>query len=414
MATKISALDSATNIATNDLIQVVDVSDTSMAPTGTNKKATAQVVANELGNLINVVKKLTGSLIYYVRTDGSDSNTGLSDTAGGAFLTIQKALNSAAAFDLNGQAVTINVANGTYTAGASVNSTWINPSSSGVIIQGNASTPANVLLNLTSQNAFQVTNGAILTVKGFKISITTLGSGFYVNQGGVIYWSDIDFGSVPGFHMDVFQNGFARSIGNYSISGGAVGHMHAMQGGKIINNSNIVTITGAPFFSSFFIGIAGPGTAQCIGQTYIGSATGQRYLVHNNALLDLGNIGGPTSYFPGDAAGVTQAYGVYDYKTYGSLALGGSFACSQAPLISPFQYLVDTDVGMRSLAVSGSLSIDATNAAQNAYAPMTLGASLLKLNVSLGNYANDSLAAAAGVAVNQIYRNGSALMIRVV
>ena len=48
MATKISALASATNIATNDLIQVVDVGDTTMAPTGTNKKATAQVVGNNL------------------------------------------------------------------------------------------------------------------------------------------------------------------------------------------------------------------------------------------------------------------------------------------------------------------------------------------------------------------------------
>jgi len=48
MAIKTSALSSATNIATTDLIQVVDVNDTTMAPTGTNKKATAQVVGNNL------------------------------------------------------------------------------------------------------------------------------------------------------------------------------------------------------------------------------------------------------------------------------------------------------------------------------------------------------------------------------
>jgi len=48
MATKISGLSSATNIGASDLIQVVDVNDTTMAVTGTNKKATAQIVGNNL------------------------------------------------------------------------------------------------------------------------------------------------------------------------------------------------------------------------------------------------------------------------------------------------------------------------------------------------------------------------------
>ena len=60
MATKISALASASDIATNDLIQVIDVSDTTMAGSGTNKKATAQLLANELGKLTNVTA--TGSI----------------------------------------------------------------------------------------------------------------------------------------------------------------------------------------------------------------------------------------------------------------------------------------------------------------------------------------------------------------
>jgi len=48
MATKISGLSSATNIGASDWIQVVDVNDPTMALTGTNKKATAQVVGNNL------------------------------------------------------------------------------------------------------------------------------------------------------------------------------------------------------------------------------------------------------------------------------------------------------------------------------------------------------------------------------
>jgi hypothetical protein len=51
---KISQLESAVDVTANDLIQIVDVEDGDMAPSGTNKKATAQLLANELGKLTSV------------------------------------------------------------------------------------------------------------------------------------------------------------------------------------------------------------------------------------------------------------------------------------------------------------------------------------------------------------------------
>lgn len=53
MSTKISQLTSATDITANDLIQIVDVEDGVMAPSGTNKKATASLLANQLVPLVN-------------------------------------------------------------------------------------------------------------------------------------------------------------------------------------------------------------------------------------------------------------------------------------------------------------------------------------------------------------------------
>lgn len=56
---KITQLQTATDITASDFIQVVDIEDGGMAPSGTNKKATAQLLANELGKLTNVTA--TGS-----------------------------------------------------------------------------------------------------------------------------------------------------------------------------------------------------------------------------------------------------------------------------------------------------------------------------------------------------------------
>ena len=55
-----------------------------------------------------------------MRTDGSDSNTGLANTSGGAFLTLQKAWNAILTLDLNGFTVTVQIGDGTYTAGVSM------------------------------------------------------------------------------------------------------------------------------------------------------------------------------------------------------------------------------------------------------------------------------------------------------
>ncbi|WP_192894612.1 hypothetical protein [Paenibacillus contaminans] len=87
----------------------------------------------------NVPVQTTGNLTYYVRTDGNDANTGLSNTSGGALKTIQAAIDKIPhAVNHN---VTINVADGTYPAQA-----WIDgfTGKATIIIRGNITTSANV------------------------------------------------------------------------------------------------------------------------------------------------------------------------------------------------------------------------------------------------------------------------------
>lgn len=61
---------------------------------------------------------LTANRSYFVRTDGSDANTGLNNTAGAAFLTVQKALDVVGALDLSTFSATIWINDGTYTIAA--------------------------------------------------------------------------------------------------------------------------------------------------------------------------------------------------------------------------------------------------------------------------------------------------------
>jgi hypothetical protein len=59
MPTKISQLETATDVTASDLIQIIDIEDTGMATSGTNKKCTAQLLADDLGKLTNITS--TGS-----------------------------------------------------------------------------------------------------------------------------------------------------------------------------------------------------------------------------------------------------------------------------------------------------------------------------------------------------------------
>jgi hypothetical protein len=88
---------------------------------------------------------LTADTTFYVRTDGNDSNTGLANTSGAAWLTIQKAINYLLATDLGGFTATIQLGDGTYSHSAGI--TAYRPFRNGFVkLLGNTGTPANVII----------------------------------------------------------------------------------------------------------------------------------------------------------------------------------------------------------------------------------------------------------------------------
>lgn len=279
---------------------------------------------------LGVREQLTAARTYYVRTDGSDANTGLVNSAVGAFLTIQAAVNAVYALDTRGYAVTIQVADGTYTAGASV----VGPmpgvslaSGTPLTIQGNNGAPGNVIISTTSANCFAVTDGARAYITGFELRTTTSGDCLIAARGAEIRYGTIRFGVCAAFHKECNDHARMYNNGNYSVVGNAVAHEHCNNRSYILNLSATVTISGTPAFSSFYCG-ASSATIQYVGVTFSGSATGKRFLIHQAGAFI--SAGASLTYLPGDVAGQLLSSSSYgdDTASY-PIADGGILTGSQ-------------------------------------------------------------------------------------
>ena len=251
---------------------------------------------------------LSANRTYYVRTDGSDANTGLANTAGGAFLTIQKAIDVVfGTLDLYGFNVTIQVGDGTYTAGASIATPQVGKGT--VTVQGNAASPGNVIVNTIGADAFYVARGAALTVNDMELRVT--GAGYYAldaDQGGFINFQNIRFGAAN-WHMVARDGGHIVATGDYAITGGGAGHQNSQSGATIRDIGHTITITGTPNFSTAFASVQLGAALLAAANTYSGSATGSRYKLASNGVIYTN--GASATYFPGDAAGTTATGGQY-------------------------------------------------------------------------------------------------------
>lgn len=256
----------------------------------------------------SIREKLTAARTYYVRTDGSDSNNGLANTSGGAFLTVQKAIDVIyATLDLGGKDVTVQVADGTYTGAVLADGPFIGKGS--VTINGNNSTPTNVVFSTTSSSCVTAQNGAFISCTNFKVTTTTSGFGLLASKKGHVNFSGIDFGTCATHQIRSDDFGSVTATGNYTISGGAATHFNSVSGAIRIQ-SRTVTLSNTPAFSTAFCQTLISGLATVNGNTYSGTgATGVRYDITLNGAVY--TAGGGANYFPGNAAGTTATGGQY-------------------------------------------------------------------------------------------------------
>jgi hypothetical protein len=257
---------------------------------------------------------LTAARTYYVRTDGSDSNTGLANTAGGAFLTLQKAYDTiCSTLDLGGQTITVQVQTGTYSGQISIAQPWTGGGA--VTYQGDLVTPDNVVLSNSGGDLILITTAipGLLTFQGFKLTTVTASGNCILHKGsGVVQLQTVDFAASTSAHIFTNTPGaFVSIIGGYTISGGAAVHWQCTScSGLSVQSALTITLTGTPAFSSEFALSRRAASLQCNLATFSGSATGTRYLADNNGVIFTN--GGGANFLPGNAAGSTATGGQYN------------------------------------------------------------------------------------------------------
>lgn len=263
-----------------------------------------------------VRERLTANRTYYVApsgSGGSDSNDGMTDLK--PFLTSQKAIDLIIkTLDLAGFTVTIQLADGTYTGSSAFNFSWTGGGA--IVIQGNSSTPGNVIIGTTSANCFS-NNGVlpgILTVKDMELRTTTSGSGISNSGVGSIQFQNVNFGACATAHLVTnAKSSKIQAVGNYAINGSSGFHMLSLRG-EIEISARTVTLTGTPAFGTAFAYASREGYIGAEANTFSGSATGPRYAVSSNAVIYTG--GGGVNYFPGNSAGSGTNAGVSPYGLY--------------------------------------------------------------------------------------------------
>lgn len=229
MAKKISQLGLAGNVTVNDLFQVVDKEDTSMAASGTNKRITAQTLGNFLpvtatGSSASRSLKDRFADILDAKDFGAEGTGEIVLNVPAQYATIQAAFTYLSTKRIaSGTTVKIQVANGTYTLTSSINAN--HPDGSQIQLLGNQTTAANCVLQVVGQSTFDaiaVSSGNVLGfLNGFRIR-STVKALFANNTTGVLAVQNATIICGTKIEVDNFYYGIASKYGSYIYCPSAV------------------------------------------------------------------------------------------------------------------------------------------------------------------------------------------------
>jgi hypothetical protein len=254
--------------------------------------------------------KLTGNLILYVATTGSDSNAG---TSAAPFLTLQHAISVATTgYDYAGMNCTINLANGSYVGVASVYGGLFGTSQP-LYITGNAGAPGNVVLSATSANTLTFNVGSYVILTGVTVnssgtSSTFNGSGYslVVGNSSLCGIHSCAFGSAGTAQISAVNGGAVTAdYTSVSFSGTSPYGLNADCGGLIwLYNSPISFASGTTYTGGWALCSQG-GSIQLGFNVFSSTFTGPKYSAGFCGTIALGYAPSTTTQqvIPGSAAG---------------------------------------------------------------------------------------------------------------
>jgi hypothetical protein len=246
---------------------------------------------------------LTAPRSYFVdQSLGNDGNDGLSVGAG-AFASIGKAVEAAMMIDTGGNDITLKLAQGTYNLAQPINVDFALVGGGRLVVEGDPGAPDLVVMDAVDQ-VFTVAQGEVLlrglTLQNTSSSVATISA----RGNSHLLLDSVTFGEAGG-HIEA--RGARLTLAGACLIDGDTGyHLHLSDGARFDGNGQTVTLTGAPDFVDAFCVCTHTSIARFAGQSFSGSATGTRYDLSANAVIDSGGV-----VLPGHVAGSTQTGGVY-------------------------------------------------------------------------------------------------------
>jgi hypothetical protein len=271
--------------------------------------------------------RLTANTTFYVRTDGNDLNTGLINSAAGAFLTLQAAVNRiATTVDLAGFQALVKVGSGTFTVtgapGVTLNCPLVganptpidypNPDTAPILIQGDATTPANVTLTCDSAvGTVLATDYSYLAIEGFTLLNTGNGPLLYAADALILHGAMVFGACGTGTKILSGHFGLVESYADFHITGACGAVLQTFYHGSIYEAAHTMTVD-ADFTCATAFAIADRLSELTCTQTITNAhtVTGKLFVVTNNSIITVGGNG--INYFPGTIAGTCTPGSSYD------------------------------------------------------------------------------------------------------
>lgn len=275
------------------------------------------VVKSDLRNFLRKFReRLTADRTFYVRKDGDDSNDGLANTAGGAFLTIQHALNFVRDnIDANYHKVVVQVGAGTYSETLILgNVIGINEGGwpgKELCVRGDVTTPANVIISSGSGVCF--TGVGVHTgwyIEGFKLSSTT--AWVEADAGSRIYVGKNTGTGNPTYGVICIYKSFIEIVDNFTTDSTAMTYfIYADYNSVVLYVSGLtLTLTNTLVLAGAFV-LSSSSSVVTIGNiTFTGTATGPRYQIIDGAGVSTGSA--VEAYLPGSVNGTVAREGWYN------------------------------------------------------------------------------------------------------